>query len=294
MDNKTRLESHIAEEMEKYGDVCFPVRSSLIRRLLVRECACTRLHPNPGDEFSMPSVGPSDQIISRYMESFRRAKARGREYCEEPVLVERMYPDGYMIVNGHHRWAAALKLGYKRIPVSIVNLTQESEIKKWLDHSKNKKRVALDLDEVVLVPEHGEAAEKPLPFPLSRVYREALRRGIPALFDFLAANGYDIWVYSDNCCSYEHIRALFALHHARVTGVITGFARKTRLGNNLKAKINAMMAAKYQVTVHIDGTTLIRTDRSSKGYDEFSLKSASGWAQEVMRIVREFDKNEDS
>ena len=44
----------------------------------------------------------------------------------EPIPVEKMYPEGYMILNGHHRWAAALRLGQPEIPVKIVNLTHEA------------------------------------------------------------------------------------------------------------------------------------------------------------------------
>ncbi|MBP3241914.1 MAG: ParB N-terminal domain-containing protein [Oribacterium sp.] len=33
----------------------------------------------------------------------------------DPIIVEKMYPDGYMILNGHHRWAAATRLGLKKV-----------------------------------------------------------------------------------------------------------------------------------------------------------------------------------
>ena len=34
------------------------------------------------------------------------------EPWEEPLIVEKVHPEGYMLLNGHHRWAAALKTGY--------------------------------------------------------------------------------------------------------------------------------------------------------------------------------------
>ena len=54
-----------------------------------------------------------------------------------------------MILNGHHRWAAALRLGFKTVPVKIVNLTQQTDIEKMLAASKHDKRVSLDLDETI-------------------------------------------------------------------------------------------------------------------------------------------------
>lgn len=67
----------------------------------------------------------------------------------EPLTIEKLYPHGYLLLNGHHRWAAAMRVGLRRVPVEIVNLAQESDIKKILENSKHNKRVTLDLDEVV-------------------------------------------------------------------------------------------------------------------------------------------------
>lgn len=292
MSSKTQFDEYIASEVEKYRDVYFPLRSSALRRLLVRHCDCKKMHPNPEDEFSMPEVGPSYRIVSEYVEAFRRAAKTEKEYCNDPVLIERMYPDGYLILNGHHRWAAAMKLGYKKIRVKIVNLTQESDVRKRLSQTKNTKRATFDLDEVVFLAEHGPATEKPLPFPLGNFYKEPLRRGIPALFNFLSANGYDVWVYTNSYYSFEHVRTYFRLHHAKVTGVITGLARKTKVGNNIKKKIDTMMADKYQTTLHIDGNALLRTSRNSKEFEEYDLDGGSDWAQQIMDIVRKFDKDE--
>ena len=40
---------------------------------------------------------------------------------DEPVIVHKMQPDGYLILNGHHRWAAALKTGLDKIRAEIIN-----------------------------------------------------------------------------------------------------------------------------------------------------------------------------
>lgn len=292
MASPTQFEQYVADEVKKYKDVYFPLRSSLLRRLLVRRCPLTKMHPNPDDEFCIPKIGPSNRIISEYMEAFRNAEKVGNEFCEEPVLVERIYPDGYMILNGHHRWAAAMRLGYKKMPVKILNLTQEADVQKSLSRTGNTKRATLDLDEVVFLSDSGRAAEKPLPFPFNKLYKEPLRRGIPALFNFLSANGYDVWVYTNNYYSFEHIRSYFRLYHARVAGVITGLSRKTKAGGSMKKKIDDMMASKYLTTLHIDNDALLRTSRNSKQFDEYSLDSASDWTQQIVDIVKRIEKDE--
>jgi len=78
--------------------------------MLVRRVKCSKLHPNLEDEFCDPNIGPSHRIISEYEKQYMDGDQRAGDYfhfCSEPVVVQKMYPDGYMILNGHHRWAAA-------------------------------------------------------------------------------------------------------------------------------------------------------------------------------------------
>ncbi|MBQ6891809.1 MAG: ParB N-terminal domain-containing protein, partial [Clostridia bacterium] len=164
--SNTAFDEFIASEVKKYKGVYVPVKAGILQRALIRWAPCASLHPNPDDEFCSPKVGPNYQIISEYMYSFRLERQSSKQYCEEPLIVEKIRPDGYMILNGHHRWAAALQLGFRRIPIEIVDLTQEMDIRNILQYSKHDKRVTLDLDEVVFRPEGDNLAEKPLPFPL--------------------------------------------------------------------------------------------------------------------------------
>lgn len=80
----------------------------------------------------MPKVGPNYGIISDYMKTFREERGHSRQYCDERLVVEKIRPDGYLILNGHHRWAAALRLGFSRIPIEIVDLTDETDIREIL------------------------------------------------------------------------------------------------------------------------------------------------------------------
>ena len=289
---KSEFETFLNEELKKYRDISFPIHSSWLRRLLVSHCACNKLHPNPDDEFCDPSIGPSDRIISEYMQSFHRAVDNGEEYCIEPILVERMYPDGYIILNGHHRWAAAMKLHYKKIHVKILNLTHEAEIQKILSRSRRTKRVTLDLDEVVFLKEYGPDAEPSLPFPLNKIYGEPLRKGIPSLFYFLAKRGYDIWVYTNRYTSVEHIRHYFKFHRTSVTGVITGLNRKNRAAQQLMQKMSSLISEHYQTTLHIDEHTVLRTSHGVQQFDEYALKDTESWAQQIMDIIKRIDSHE--
>ncbi len=121
--NPTRFDAYIAEEVNKYQGQIVPVRASLVERIFVRKVSCKRMHPNPYDEFSQPEVGPNYEIISGYERSLKNAmKHRDEDVAwDDPILVEKMLPDGYLILNGHHRWAAAIKMMVPTVRIVIVN-----------------------------------------------------------------------------------------------------------------------------------------------------------------------------
>ena len=285
---------YLNEEVNKIKGRYVPVKSSLLRIALVKQTRCTNLHPNPDDEFSMPEIGPNYQIISNYEHQFKQPTVSGR-YLDEPLTVERIYPGGYLILNGHHRWAAAMRLGFDIIPVKIVNLPQEQDIRKILKNSKHDLRVALDLDEVVFGKDGNEYLEKPLIFPLNRIYKDRLRLGIPALFRFLAMKGYDIWVYSSEYYSLGYIKWLFKRYHVHVDGIVTGIKRKSYKRSEEEQRLKSMFENKYVRTIHISRDLIVRTDRGSKDFKDIALNcSDEDWSKEVIRAFKEINADEEN
>ncbi len=290
-ENKTALEKLITEELAKYKGVFLPAKASLPQRLFIRKLSCRKMHPNPNDEFCDPLIGPNQQIISHYVEEVKNVMLHPYLTCfEEPIIIEKMHPDGYMILNGHHRWAAAIRMNFPKVDVKIVNLTQANDIREIIQNSKHNKRVTLDLDEVVFQAEQGEAAEKKLPFPLSRIYKERLRRGIPALFHFLKKHGYDIRVYSKKYYSMEYIQHYFKCYRVLIDGIVTGTGRKQKNMEEEKKKLEVLIASKYPQTIHIDSHTLLRISSESKSYQEYLLTgNPMTWSQEIMDTIGAFE-----
>lgn len=281
---------HVAEEINKYNGIAFPVKSSLLRRVFVKKEKWQKLHPNPDDEFSDPKIGPSQRIIREYEEKFRNFQLNQglrREDQIEPIIVEKMHPDGYLIINGHHRWAACAMMNMK-CNISIVNLTQKNDIINMMENSTNEKRVSLDLDEVVFCPSK-EGFEKPLGFPHSLYIKQRIRAGIPALFYYLKNHGYDIWVYSSNYYSYDTISKLLKLYHAGVDGVVTGMQvlYKQKGSSNIRKAVSE----KYKFTLNINDSSVIKIFSDSDDYvdKEMNLEDST-WAKEVMNIVKELDE----
>ena len=287
----TRFQEFLAQEVKKHKGIYVPVKAGLLKRVLIREVPLKKIHPNPDDEFCAPEVGPNNEIVSRYMQVFADNHLHHmKHYCEDPVLIEKIRPGGYMILNGHHRWATALRLGYKRIATRTVNLTGEMDVKLMLQNSVHTRRATLDLDEVVFAKDGSVPAEKALPFPLSKLYRERLRLGVPALFRLLNREGWDVWVYTSQYYSPEYIRRLFRKYHVRVTGVVTGAARKT--GKDSAAGLEKLVKDKYQSTLHIDSETVLFTRADGGEFEDLRLPGESVWSAEVMEIVRRLKPHE--
>ena len=298
--SKTEFQEFLDGELDKLKGVYYPVRAGMLRRAVIRRLSPKKLHPNPDDEFCDPAVGPSYEIISRYVKEYSRNNqfSHKEDYMEtdinDPLYVERIRPDGYMILNGHHRWAAALKLGLSSLPVRIVDLTQEMDVKKMLENAKHNKRVSLDLDEIVFTDREDEAAEKPLPFPFSHIYRERVRLGIPALFHFLNTQGYDIWLYSSNFYSADYIQRMFLLRQVLVTGVITGTGRNG-LKNAVRKKLMEMILNHYQETVHIERMSVLRTNTEKGVFEDHPLTGGGdGWSTQVMDIIGAMNRHEEA
>ncbi|MCR5421933.1 MAG: hypothetical protein K6E98_13120 [Lachnospiraceae bacterium] len=79
----------------------------------------------------------------------------------------------------------------------------------------------VDLNEIVFVDKAEYPVEKKLPFPANRRFKENIRLGFPALCRFLQSAGYDIWVFTSDYCSVDHIEKLLNLHNIKADGIIT-------------------------------------------------------------------------
>lgn len=89
------------------------LKTGLFERLATRTLPTDALRPSPHDEFV--SLGPSESALARHV---RHARENG---SISGRIIVRKTAKGFEIVNGHHRWAAAKKVGLTRVPVRWVN-----------------------------------------------------------------------------------------------------------------------------------------------------------------------------
>ncbi|MCR5737315.1 MAG: ParB N-terminal domain-containing protein, partial [Eubacterium sp.] len=95
---------------EKYS------KASWWERMKTKSARTDELFPNPADEFSNPKIGPSEKQVAKYVKKINYA---GK--LQKSIEVQKLSKGGYEIVNGHHRWMAAVKTGMKKVPIKIVN-----------------------------------------------------------------------------------------------------------------------------------------------------------------------------
>ena len=287
---KTEFDEFVAHDVKKQKGISHPVKASTLERFFVKKVSFESLHPNANDEFTFSEIGPSYKIIAEYEENFRHCIRRNQPVEMEPLTVEKLSPKGYLILNGHHRWAAAKKVGLKKLPVKIVNLAQESDIKKILENSKHNKRVTLDLDEVVFKSNDDPYLEKRLHFPFNLKFKKRIRLGIPALFYFLSKNGYDIWVYSANYYSIDDVKSFFRHYSVNVDGIITGTAKKKQNPTKADAEMEQLIANKYQETLHIDNDLILLTHKETDDFQEYELNAnAEDWSRNAITIIGEIE-----
>lgn len=282
--SKTAFEQYVADSVQKLEGVYFPLKASLLARILTKKAPCKRLYPNPADEFCMPDIGPSEDIISSYAEQF--LENLSPSFCE-PIIIEKLHPEGYMIINGHHRWAAAWRTNHAKIPVRVVNLMHEAEVREILQNSRHEKRATFDMDEVLLRGGDEALLEKPLPFPWNRIYRERIRLGVPALFHSLMVSGYDIWLYSTRYYSADAVQDYFRRYHVEVTGVITALDKRRGRAHELEEMIHG----NYRCTLNIDNDTVLLVMNGEKELREFPLSGAPDtWSREIIELLKELDQ----
>lgn len=278
----------VLEELKKYAGLMRPVKATLLERLIVRKAKMEKLHPNPEDEFSMPDIGPNYGIVQDYVDRYlklRSSAVRLKSWRVDPLTVEKVKPDGYMLLNGHHRWLAAHMLNDSKMEIRIVNVTHESEILQAMRSTQNKICVSFDLDEVILAEEGSEHTEKRPLNPLVLGYRERIREGVPALIDALHSMGCDIWVYTGSYASEKYIRTLLRPYHVHVDGVVNGMKnRKT------DKELSVRFKERYDVSVHVDTESVTCVDTKSKNYEMTDLRNGpSAWAAEAIGIIRRTD-----
>lgn len=264
-------------------------KASLLERFLVKKRPTELLYPNPRNDFARPEIGPHFGIINEYCMKMSSQGKGNAPYEIEPLIVEKMAGDGYMILDGHHRWAAAMMLGIEMLPVQIVNLTHEEDHLKMMEKSANTKRVTINFDHVLCTSEkHPEAEAKPNLFlcDFARIFKEQLRFGIVSLIRNLQRQGYDVWVYTNTYRSVEYIQLFFKAYNLKVDGIINGADRFRT--EHKEQEYRKALSKKYDLAFHIENDGIFRALSAKKDYENYELDTTDyHWIDRVLEVIAE-------
>lgn len=111
----------VREDLALYDGKRELVKAGFFERHFVKSAPPSSLHVNPDDEFCDPNIGPNNEILQKYSSEIRKRQGLHQKIFDSPIEVAKMKPEGYMILNGHHRWLAAVKKDLKKVPIEIVN-----------------------------------------------------------------------------------------------------------------------------------------------------------------------------
>ena len=112
---------YVQEDLNAYDGKREVVSASFMERHFKKHISPLEMHVNPDDEFADPNIGPNDRIINEYAHEIPRLLRFHEEIFPSPVILYKLAVGGYLILNGHHRWAAAIKTGQGKIRAAIEN-----------------------------------------------------------------------------------------------------------------------------------------------------------------------------
>lgn len=294
-----QLMQYIIDDVNKYDGVRRLVKSSLLERMMTDEVPLEKLHMNPNDEFCDVEIGPNLNIVAAYEKVLEQSIKLAMPVFEERIVVEKMSPDGYMILNGHHRWAAAYKRGAKKVRVHLVNVTHEADVHEMMKTTENDRRATLDMDEFVFASEGDE--KEPIGPLIAMKYEHGMRLGVPTLIHELQRRGYDIWAYTADYHSREYLESFFEAYDVKVTGIVNGLSKKKAKRTQKKKSLTEAIARKYVMSVTLSREAILYTNSKTKEYEIVDIdQSETNFTRHIMdeieRIEKECDmyiKNDD-
>ena len=157
----------------------------------------------------------------------------------------------------------------------------------------NKMRVSFDLDEVLFVSPNTHKTEKPLIFPLNKIFKERLRLGTVELIKKLQKEGFEVWVYTSSFRSISYIKGLFFNYGVFFDGIVNGQRHLDEVQGKRKNMLPSKLPSKYRISLHIDDEAIIVTCGREYGFNVYHLEAQDDdWKEKIIARVYEIKKKE--
>ena len=276
----------VLDDLAAYDGLVHPVKASLPERVLRRRLPLTMIHPNPIDEFCDPKIGPSYSVISRYEAEWRKALQHHQDPELESLYVEKLSSGEFRLLDGHHRWMAAHRLGFRSFKVRILNVTPVDEIVSAVARSERRLCVSFDLDEVLLTDGGSAAADGRMPMRTGCFKGKTLRKNAELLIEELHRAGCDVWVYTGSYIEEADLRRLLRAHRAEADGIVSGLKHPQS-----REKLRRAFSEKYELSLHIDTESIVCVDTRTKEYEVAEIAGDEiGWAARAIGAVKRLER----
>ncbi len=118
---KSSLYQMIRDDLKRMEGQRETVKAGFMEKRMPKSVPISKLHVNPDDEFTFPNIGPNDSIVENYSQIARRNREMNLNVYPEPIIVNRLKMGDYLILNGHHRWAGAVKAGVPKVRILVTD-----------------------------------------------------------------------------------------------------------------------------------------------------------------------------
>ncbi len=177
----TALFRYVLDDLEKTEGNRELVRVGFLERRRVRHLSPRELHVNPDDEFTDPNIGPSDRIISEYMDLIRNLQFQRADIFDEPVLVNRMKAGDVLFVSPdrfetepppHAPFDLIFKERLRKGTVDLIHTLQNEGFEVWVYTSSFRSerylralfsRYRIRFDEIVNAQRHLREVQRDRP-----------------------------------------------------------------------------------------------------------------------------------
>lgn len=147
-------------------------------------------------------------------------------------------------------------------------------------------RISFDLDDTLFVDPDKFAVEKPLRFPMNRLFRERLRLGTIDLFKKLSEKGIEVWIYTTSFRSERYIRRLFRCYGIRLDGVVNGKRHAAEVQTGKREPMPSKYPSKYKIDLHIDDDISVKQNGDTYGFRVMIIgENDLDWTKKIIERV---------
>lgn len=148
--------------------------------------------------------------------------------------------------------------------------------------------VSFDLDETLFVNPEKIPVEKPLKFPLYRIYRDRLRAGAVDLLTWINKSDIELWIYTTSYRPPRYISGIFRHYGIRIDNIVNGKRHAEEVQGSKKEIMPSKYPAKYHIDLHVDDEISVYQNGIAHGFRVYLLKeNDTEWTDKIKaEIIR--------